>query len=175
MYWYLDWLPTSFGHSVISTAWYIQHRLPISQCYARHSRVYLCSHVEYVDMRSHGNCHHMFSRSVTYLDPTAFPTTTTIVYGTLTTAAPTAVLILAPTTLSQPSSQPSVRPSCIPSLQPSSNLSALVPAPTIQYCSCTTCCGCSHVIIPTDVTSIADNAFLQCGGGNLLKAVIITT
>ena len=82
------------------------------------------------------------SRSVTYLDPTAFPATTIITYGTLApTEAPTAGLVM---------------------------------SPTAQNCSCSSCCGCSHVIIPTDVTSIEDYSFIGCGGVDL-EAVIIST
>ena len=53
----------------------------------------------------------------------------------------------------------------VPTIQPSS----------IPYCICTACCNCSHVIIPTNVLSIANDAFKECGGGTQLLAVIITT
>ena len=43
------------------------------------------------------------------------------------------------------------------------------------YCSCFSCCGCANVTIPTTTTSIADNAFNQCGGGTQLIHVIVTT
>ena len=82
-------------------------------------------------------------RSVTYLSPTAFPTTTIIVHGTVApTAAPTAAFTVAPAT---------------------------------QYCSCSKCCGCSQVTIPTSTTSIASDAFFYCGGGTELIRVIVTT
>ena len=47
--------------------------------------------------------------------------------------------------------------------------------PTIHYCSCSSCCGCFYVAIPTDVTAIADNAFKRCGGGYELAGLIIPT
>ena len=79
----------------------------------------------------------MVSRSVTYIAPTAFPTTTI-----MTTAAPT---------------------------------TAIIEAPTTQYCSCSSCCGCSHVMIPTDVTSIGYYSMNGCGSANELQALIVTT
>ena len=43
------------------------------------------------------------------------------------------------------------------------------------YCSCTACCGCANVTIPTTATSIANSAFYSCGGGTQLIHVIIST
>ena len=41
---------------------------------------------------------------------------------------------------------------------------------------CTSCCGCSFLVIPTDVIAIADNAFYGCGPeGSDLKKVVVTT
>jgi hypothetical protein len=44
-----------------------------------------------------------------------------------------------------------------------------------KYCSCSSCCGCANVIVNT-TTSIAPDAFNECGGnGYQLVNVIITT
>ena len=43
------------------------------------------------------------------------------------------------------------------------------------YCSCSSCCGCENVIVPTTNTSIADYAFSSCGYGSGFLNVIVTT
>ena len=43
------------------------------------------------------------------------------------------------------------------------------------YCSCSACCGCTDVTIPTNTTSIANNAFYNCQGGYQLSNVVIST
>ena len=40
---------------------------------------------------------------------------------------------------------------------------------------CSSCCGVAAVTIPTTTTSIAANAFFDCGGGYQLITVTITT
>ena len=40
---------------------------------------------------------------------------------------------------------------------------------------CSSCCGVAAVTIPTTTTSIASDAFYQCGGGTQLISVTITT
>lgn len=135
-----------------------------------------------------------WSRSVTFLSPSAFPSDTTV-YGKFSpTLAPTGPS-LAPTLTKDPTTRPSKAPSQAPLLSsfgptvlsapyaPSvPPTTAVLPteaptaaAPSSDYCSCSSCCGCSHVIIPTDVIAIEDFAFYQCGSGTELEAVIITT
>ena len=61
------------------------------------------------------------------------------------------------------------------SITPATPTEAPTASPNSNYCSCSSCCGCSHVNIPTDVITIADLAFNQCGGGTELEEVIVIT